>query len=335
MSSPQYHEISLESLTSQSLKARNSQMSKGEYKTKSLKNLPDSDQPKLKKPSWIKAKLPSAKHIGRVTELKKILREQKLNTVCEEASCPNLGECFGNGTATFMIMGHICTRKCPFCDVTHGRPNPLDLDEPQHLAQTIQAMRLNYVVITSVDRDDLRDGGAKHFANCIQGIRQTTPEITIETLVPDFKGRLTIALDILADSPPDVLNHNLETIPRLYEEARPAADYQGSLDLLKRFKEMSPNTITKSGLMVGLGETMEELLEVMRDLRKHDVSMLTVGQYLQPSDFHLAVQRYWTPEEFKEVEQHGIAMGFTHVASGPMVRSSYHADLQASGQFNG
>lgn len=334
MSRPQYHEISLESLTSQSLKARNSEMSKGEYKTKSLKHKPDSEQPKLKKPSWIKAKLPSAKHIGRVTELKKILREQKLNTVCEEASCPNLGECFGNGTATFMIMGHICTRKCPFCDVTHGRPNPLDLDEPQHLAQTIQAMRLNYVVITSVDRDDLRDGGAKHFADCIQGIRQTTPDITIETLVPDFKGRLTIALDILAESPPDVLNHNLETIPRLYEEARPAADYQGSLDLLKRFKEMSPNTITKSGLMVGLGETMAELLDVMRDLRKHEVNMLTVGQYLQPSDFHLAVQRYWTPEEFKEIEQHGIAMGFTHVASGPMVRSSYHADLQASGQFN-
>ena len=335
MSGPQYQEISLESLTSQSLKARNSEMSKGEYKTKSLKHKPDPETPKLKKPSWIKAKLPSAKHIGRVKELKGILREQKLNTVCEEASCPNLGECFGNGTATFMIMGHICTRKCPFCDVTHGRPDPLETDEPKQLALTIQAMQLNYVVITSVDRDDLRDGGASHFSKCIQEIRQTSPNITIETLVPDFKGRLTVALDILAQTPPDVLNHNLETIPRLYEEARPAADYQGSLDLLKRFKQLAPHIKTKSGLMVGLGETMEELLQVMQDLRDHDVEMLTVGQYLQPSDFHLAVKRYWTPEEFNEVEQRGLEMGFTHVASGPMVRSSYHADLQASGQFHG
>lgn len=334
MSGPQFQEISLESLTGQSLKARNQAMSKGEYKTKSLKNRPNPEQPKLKKPRWIKAKLPSAKHIGRVKELKAILRNQSLNTVCEEASCPNLGECFGNGTATFMIMGHICTRKCPFCDVTHGRPNPLETDEPKLLSETIEAMKLNYVVITSVDRDDLRDGGAQHFLNCVESIRLKTPNVTIETLVPDFNGRLSVALETLVKNPPDVLNHNLETVPRLYEEARPAADYQGSLDLLKRFKTLSPNTTTKSGLMVGLGETMDELLQVMKDLRAHDVEMLTVGQYLQPSDFHLAVKRYWTPEEFAEVEQKGLEMGFTHVASGPMVRSSYHADLQAQGQFN-
>lgn len=336
MTSPQMHEISLDAITGlqkDSLKARNEQMSKGEYKTKSLKHRPDPSQPKLKKPSWIKAKLPSAKHIGRVKELKQILREQGLNSVCEEASCPNLGECFGHGTATFMIMGHICTRKCPFCDVTHGRPNALDNNEPQHLADTIAAMQLNYVVITSVDRDDLRDGGSSHFLQCIDAIRTTTPDVKIETLVPDFRGRLTVALDTLAQSPPDVLNHNLETIPRLYEEARPGADYQASLDLLKRFKAMRPDTTTKSGLMVGLGEEMDEILDVMRDLRAHDVEMLTVGQYLQPSDFHLGVKRYWTPDEFKQLELAGLEMGFTHVASGPMVRSSYHADLQAQGQF--
>ncbi|WP_082672124.1 lipoyl synthase [Thiomicrospira sp. XS5] len=336
MTSPQMHEISLDAITGlqkDSLKARNEQMSKGEYKTKSLKHRPDPSQPKLKKPSWIKAKLPSAKHIGRVKELKQILREQGLNSVCEEASCPNLGECFGHGTATFMIMGHICTRKCPFCDVTHGRPNALDDNEPQHLADTIAAMQLNYVVITSVDRDDLRDGGSGHFLQCIDAIRTTTPDVKIETLVPDFRGRLTVALDTLAQSPPDVLNHNLETIPRLYDEARPGADYQASLDLLKRFKAMRPDTTTKSGLMVGLGEEMDEILDVMRDLRAHDVEMLTVGQYLQPSDFHLGVKRYWTPDEFKQLEVAGLEMGFTHVASGPMVRSSYHADLQAQGQF--
>ncbi len=337
MNSAHYQEISLDSLTLsplKALKARNKAMSKGEYKTKSLRNKPDPTAPKLKKPRWIKAKLPSAKNIGRVKELKAILRTQSLNTVCEEASCPNLGECFGNGTATFMVMGHICTRKCPFCDVTHGRPNPLEKNEPQLLAQTIEAMQLNYVVITSVDRDDLRDGGATHFLNCVQNIRQQTPSVTIETLVPDFKGRLTVSLDILVETPPDVLNHNLETVPRLYEEVRPAASYQGSLDLLKRFKTMAPNTITKSGLMVGLGETMEEILQVMQDLRTHNVEMLTVGQYLQPSDFHLAVKRYWTPEEFIEIKQKGLDMGFTHVASGPMVRSSYHADLQDQGQFS-
>lgn len=328
MSTPQYQEISVDSI-----KQRNQAMSKGEYKTKSLKNKPNPNTPKLKKPRWIKAKLPSAKHIGRVKELKTILRAQKLNTVCEEASCPNLGECFGNGTATFMIMGHICTRKCPFCDVTHGRPNALEQDEPHQLAVTIEAMKLNYVVLTSVDRDDLRDGGAEHFRLCVENIRKQTPQVKIETLVPDFKGRLTTALETLIQTPPDVLNHNLETIPRLYEDCRPAADYQGSLDLLKRFKALSPNTVTKSGLMVGLGETLEELVQVMQDLKDHGVSMLTVGQYLQPSDFHLAVQRYWTPEEFADIEKIGLEMGFTHVASGPMVRSSYHADLQASGDF--
>ncbi len=336
MTSPQMHEISLDAITGlqkDSLKARNEQMSKGEYKTKSLKHRPDPNQPKLKKPSWIKAKLPSAKHIGRVKELKQILREQGLNSVCEEASCPNLGECFGHGTATFMIMGHICTRKCPFCDVTHGRPNALDDNEPQHLAKTIAAMQLNYVVITSVDRDDLRDGGANHFLQCIEAIRTTTPDVKIETLVPDFRGRLSVALKTLSQSAPDVLNHNLETIPRLYDEARPGADYQASLDLLKRFKDMRPETTTKSGLMVGLGEEMDEILDVMRDLRAHDVEMLTIGQYLQPSDFHLGVKRYWTPDEFKQLEVAGLEMGFTHVASGPMVRSSYHADLQAQGQF--
>ena len=341
MSAPNYQEIGLDDISglkrakpaNGSLKERNQMMSKGEYKTKSLKHRPDPSQPKLKKPAWIKAKLPSAKHIGRVKELKNVLREQGLNTVCEEASCPNLGECFGHGTATFMIMGHICTRKCPFCDVTHGRPNPLDQNEPNHLAETIEAMQLKYVVITSVDRDDLRDGGANHFKECIGHIRQRTPEVQIEALVPDFRGRLSVALETLTQQSPDVLNHNLETIPRLYEEARPGADYQASLDLLKRFKQMSPTTKTKSGLMVGLGETMDELLQVMRDLRQHDVEMLTVGQYLQPSDFHLAVKKYWTPEEFKQVEIAGYEMGFTHVASGPMVRSSYHADLQAQGQF--
>lgn len=337
MSAPQYQEITLDKisgLNSNSLKERNAAMSKGEYKTKSLKHKPDPTEPKLKKPRWIKAKLPPAKHINRVKELKNVLREQGLNTVCEEASCPNLGECFGHGTATFMIMGHICTRKCPFCDVTHGRPNPLDNNEPQQLAKTIKAMQLNYVVITSVDRDDLRDGGANHFSDCIQAIREYTPEVQIETLVPDFRGRLTIALQTLSKQIPDVLNHNLETVPRLYEEARPGADYQASLDLLHRFKQMNPNTTTKSGLMVGLGETFEEILEVMRDLRKHQVDMLTIGQYLQPSDFHLSVKRYWTPEEFKQLETEGMEMGFTQVASGPMVRSSYHADLQAHGQFN-
>ncbi len=324
---PQYQEIKLDQIGN--LKARNKTMPKGQYKTKSLKNRPDPLAPKLKKPRWIKAKLPKAKEIPKVKALKNILREQGLHSVCEEASCPNLGECFGHGTATFMIMGDICTRKCPFCDVTHGRPKALNTEEPSHLARTVKAMKLNYVVITSVDRDDLRDGGSKHFMNCVSAIRYASPHTKIETLVPDFKGRLTVALNTLSQTPPDVLNHNLETVPRLYEEARPAANYQGSLDLLKRFKEMNPNITTKSGLMVGLGETMEELLQVMQDLRDHKVDMLTVGQYLQPSNYHLSVKHYWTPEAFKQIEDAGYAMGFRNVASGPMVRSSYHADLQA------
>lgn len=329
MSAPQFQEISLDQIGGLSLRERNAAMSKGEYKTKSLKNRPDPQAKKLKKPRWIKAQLPKAKHIGRIAELKKILKDNQLNTVCVEASCPNLGECFGHGTATFMIMGHICTRKCPFCDVTHGRPKPLDREEPSHLAHTIAAMRLNYVVITSVDRDDLRDGGAQHFVDCVRAIRQSTPDIQIETLVPDFRGRLTVALQTLSQQPPDILNHNLETVPRLYEDCRPDADYQGSLDLLQRFKADHPNVKTKSGLMVGLGETREELLAVMQDLRDHQVDMLTLGQYLQPSDYHLKVEKYWSPEEFAELEQAGYKMGFSHVAAGPMVRSSYHADLQA------
>lgn len=327
---PQFQEISIDSIGNrESLKARNEAMPKGQYKTKSLKHRPDPNAEKLQKPRWIKAQLPKAKDIHRVAELKAIMRDKGLHSVCEEASCPNLGECFGHGTATFMIMGDICTRKCPFCDVTHGRPKPLNKEEPQHLAETVKAMQLKYVVITSVDRDDLRDGGAQHFNDCVSALRESLPSLRIETLVPDFRGRLSVALETLNQVPPDVLNHNLETVPRLYEEARPGADYQASLDLLKRFKEMNPEVVTKSGLMVGLGETMEELLQVMRDLRDHDVEMLTVGQYLQPSNFHLAVKKYWTPEEFKQVEEAGYEMGFTNVASGPMVRSSYHADLQA------
>jgi lipoic acid synthetase len=337
MSAPQYQEIPLNAIkrasdAGSSLKERNAEMAKGEYKTKSLKNRPDPSAPKLKKPRWIKAKLPQAQHIGRVKEIKQLLRDNALHSVCEEASCPNLGECFGHGTATFMIMGDICTRKCPFCDVTHGRPRPLDPEEPEHLAKGILALKLRYVVITSVDRDDLRDGGAQHFANCVNAIRQQSPETKIETLVPDFRGRLTVALNTLSQTPPDVLNHNLETVPRLYEEARPGADYQASLDLLKRFKAMNPGVTTKSGLMVGLGETMDEPLAVMQDLRAHDVEMLTVGQYLQPSRYHLPVQHYWTPEAFAKVEKAGYEMGFSNVAAGPMVRSSYHADLQAKGE---
>ncbi len=329
MNAPNYQEIPLDQIKPKSLKQQNAEMPKGAYKTKSLKHRPDPEAPKLKKPRWIKAKLPKAQHIGRVSEIKQILRENNLHSVCEEASCPNLGECFGHGTATFMIMGDICTRKCPFCDVTHGRPRPLDQNEPEHLAKTILKMHLNYVVITSVDRDDLRDGGAAHFAQCVTEIRQHAPETKVEILVPDFRGRLTVALNTLAETPPDVLNHNLETVPRLYEEARPGADYQASLDLLQRYKTLKPEVVTKSGLMVGLGETFDELLQVMQDLRNHGVEMLTVGQYLQPSNYHLAVKKYWTPEEFKAVETAGYEMGFTHVAAGPMVRSSYHADTQA------
>ncbi|NDV12499.1 lipoyl synthase [Crenobacter caeni] len=281
---------------------------------------------KLKKPEWIRAKLPSGQRFG---EIKDILRAQKLHTVCEEATCPNIGECFSKGTATFMIMGDICTRRCPFCDVGHGRPNPLDPNEPKHLAETVAALKLRYVVITSVDRDDLRDGGAQHFADCISEIRRVSPTTQIEVLVPDFRGRLEIALEILAATPPDVMNHNLETAPRLYKQARPGADYLHSLELLKRYKALRPEVKTKSGIMVGLGETDEEVLEVMQDMRAHDVDMLTIGQYLQPTDGHLPVLRYVHPQVFAGFEAQATEMGFSHAAVGAMVRSSYHADQQA------
>jgi lipoic acid synthetase len=282
---------------------------------------------RLKKPDWIRVKAAPAG--SRFYEIKRILREHNLYTVCEEASCPNIGECFGKGTATFMIMGDKCTRRCPFCDVGHGRPDPLDVDEPLNLAKTIAAMKLNYVVITSVDRDDLRDGGAGHFVQCIQEVRRLSPRTRIEVLVPDFRGRLDRALAVLDGGPPDVMNHNLETVSRLYKQARPGSDYAHSLRLLQAFKEKHANVPTKSGLMVGLGETDDEILEVMRDLRAHDVDMLTIGQYLQPSVHHLPVLRYVTPDTFAMFEKEAYAMGFTHAAVGPMVRSSYHADEQA------
>jgi lipoic acid synthetase len=283
----------------------------------------------LKKPHWIRVKAGSPS--TRFYEIKQILREHKLHTVCEEASCPNIGECFGQGTATFMIMGDKCTRRCPFCDVGHGRPDPLDVDEPANLAKTIAALKLKYVVITSVDRDDLRDGGAGHYVECIRQTREASPQTRIEVLVPDFRGRMDKALDILKSAPPDVMNHNMETVPRLYKEARPGADYQFSLTLLKRFKEEVPGVPTKSGLMVGLGETDEEILDVMRDMRAHDIDMLTIGQYLAPSGHHLPVRRYVHPDTFKMFEREAAAMGFTHAAVGALVRSSYHADQQAAG----
>ena len=287
----------------------------------------------LKKPDWIRVK--AASNNSRFAEIKKILRENELVTVCEEASCPNIGECFGSGTATFMIMGDKCTRRCPFCDVGHGRPDPLDTNEPHNLARTIAALKLNYVVITSVDRDDLRDGGAQHFVDCISQARSLSPKTRIEVLVPDFRGRLEKALDVFSANVemglPDVMNHNLETVPRLYKQARPGADYAHSLLLLKDFKDRFPSIPTKSGLMVGLGETDEEILEVMRDMRAHNIDMLTIGQYLSPSGHHLPVQRYVHPDVFKEFEREAYAMGFTHAAVGAMVRSSYHADQQALG----
>jgi lipoic acid synthetase len=285
------------------------------------------EQP-LRKPEWIRAKFGSSPEVARI---KQALRENKLHTVCEEASCPNLAECFGKGTATFMIMGDICTRRCPFCDVAHGRPNALDTEEPRHLAQTIAAMKLKYVVITSVDRDDLLDGGAAHFAACITETRAASPGIRIEVLVPDFRGRMDPALVIFKDTPPDVFNHNLETVPRLYKQARPGSDYDWSLDLLERFKALHPGVPTKSGLMLGLGEEIAEIEQVMRDLRAHNVNMLTLGQYLQPSKHHLPVARYVHPDEFERLRVLGEQLGFSHVASGPMVRSSYHADQQAHG----
>jgi lipoyl synthase len=287
----------------------------------------------LKKPDWIRVKAGSPS--TRFYEIKQILREHKLHTVCEEASCPNIGECFGKGTATFMIMGDKCTRRCPFCDVGHGRPDPLDADEPLNLAKTIAALKLNYVVITSVDRDDLRDGGAGHFVACIEQTRTLSPTTTIEVLVPDFRGRDDRALQILLAAPPDVMNHNLETVPRLYKEARPGSDYAFSLNLLKKFKALNPQVPTKSGLMVGLGETDEEILQAMRDMRAHDIDMLTVGQYLAPSMSHLPVRRYVHPDTFKMLEREAYAMGFKHAAVGAMVRSSYHADQQAHGVLGG
>ncbi|MEZ5664296.1 MAG: lipoyl synthase [Burkholderiaceae bacterium] len=286
----------------------------------------------LKKPEWIRVKAGSP--TTRFYEIKDILRSNKLVTVCEEASCPNIGECFGKGTATFMIMGDKCTRRCPFCDVGHGRPDPLDTDEPENLARTIAQLKLKYVVITSVDRDDLRDGGAGHYVACIQRTREHSPGTQIEVLVPDFRGRDEKALDILASGLPDVLNHNLETVPRLYKEARPGSDYQFSLNLLKKFKQRFPGIPTKSGLMVGLGETDEEILEVMRDMRAHDIDMLTIGQYLAPSGHHLPVRRYVHPDTFRMFEEKAYEMGFTHAAVGAMVRSSYHADQQAHGVLN-
>lgn len=301
---------------------------KGESKVSRIPIKIEPSEPK-RKPEWIRAKShgdPKVKHI------KDMLREHKLHTVCEEAACPNLGECFSHGTATFLIMGNICTRRCPFCDVAHGRPDPLDENEPAHLAKTIAAMQLKHVVVTSVDRDDLRDGGAAHFVRCIDEIREQSPQTNIEVLVPDFRGRMDVALDILKQSPPDIFNHNLESIPRLYKAVRPGSDYQWSLDLIKRFQEMHPDVPTKSGLMLGLGETIDEVKQVMQDLRDHGCRMLTLGQYLQPSRHHLAVERFITPAEFDELAVTGKQMGFEHVASGPMVRSSYHADLQAQGE---
>ena len=291
-----------------------------------VKVIPTETMPR--KPEWLRIKVPASPEVARI---KSKLRKHKLASVCEEANCPNLGECFNHGTATFMIMGEICTRRCPFCDVAHGRPNALNSDEPTELATAVADMGLKYVVVTSVDRDDLRDGGAQHFADCIQAINERTPSTEVEVLVPDFRGRMDIALDILATTPPQVFNHNLESVPRLYKKIRPGSDYQWSLNLLKKYKQRCPDVLTKSGLMVGLGETNEEILAVLEDLRAHDVDMLTLGQYLQPSRNHLAVDRFVPPAEFDELGEQAKAMGFKHVASGPLVRSSYHADLQAKG----
>lgn len=292
-----------------------------------IKVIPTEKMPR--KPDWIRVRVPATPRIG---EIKQKLRKHGLHTVCEEASCPNLGECFGGGTATFMIMGDICTRRCPFCDVAHGRPKPLNEAEPRELADAIADMGLSYVVITSVDRDDLRDGGAQHFASCIRETRDRSSDIQIEVLVPDFRGRMEIALDILKLTPPDVFNHNLETVPSLYKKVRPGSDYAWSLKLLKEYKALAPDVLTKSGLMLGIGETLEEVEQVMRDLREHNVDMLTLGQYLQPSRDHLPLERFVTPEEFESLADKARELGFKHVASGPLVRSSYHADKQAKGE---
>ena len=295
-----------------------------------VKFMPDPNEELLRKPDWMRIKLPPSSQ--KIEHIKSTLRKNKLHSVCEEASCPNLAECFNHGTATFMIMGAICTRRCPFCDVAHGRPLALDPEEPKKLALTIKEMNLKYVVITSVDRDDLRDGGAQHFADCIKQIREHSPQTRIEILTPDFRGRMEQALAVFRETPPDVFNHNLETAPRMYRVARPGADYKWSLELLRRIKEMHPHVPTKSGVMMGLGETNEEIVQVLKDLREHGVNMLTLGQYLQPSRHHLPVKRYVPPAEFDELKDVAMELGFSHAACGPFVRSSYHADLQAKGE---
>jgi lipoic acid synthetase len=302
---------------------------RGELKTSRIpiKVIP-TEGPLPSKPSWIRAKAPTD---PRVLKLKSLIREHGLHTVCEEASCPNLGECFSHGTATFMIMGDLCTRRCPFCDVAHGRPQALDENEPAQLAHAVALMQLKYIVITSVDRDDLRDGGAEHFTKCISAVRDSVPGIKIETLTPDFRGRMDVALEKFKNMPPDVFNHNLETVPSLYKKVRPGADYQWSLQLIKNFKEQHPQVLSKSGIMLGLGEEISEVKQVLRDLREHNCDMLTLGQYLQPSRYHLAVERFVHPDEFNELKVYAESLGFTNVASAPMVRSSYHADLQAQG----
>ena len=316
-------------MTEQAHKKRDVKALKGESKVSRIPVKIIPSDPK-RKPEWIRAKAHSHPEVVR---LKALLRENELHTVCEEATCPNLGECFTHGTATFLIMGNICTRRCPFCDVAHGKPDALDENEPNHLAKTIATMKLKHVVVTSVDRDDLRDGGAAHFTHCISEIRKQSPQTQIEVLVPDFRGRMDVALAELAVCPPDIFNHNLESIPRLYKAVRPGSDYQWSLNLIKKFQQMHPDVPTKSGLMLGLGETIEEVQQVMQDLRDHGCRMLTLGQYLQPSRHHLAVERFVTPAEFDELAIDAKQMGFEHVASGPMVRSSYHADLQAQGKY--
>lgn len=302
---------------------------KGESKMARLKVKPDPTRERLAKPKWIRI---NAHNTAKIKQVKKQMRDLKLHTVCEEASCPNLSECFSKGTATFMIMGGICTRRCPFCDVAHGRPMTLDQDEPKNVARSIEAMKLKYVVITSVDRDDLRDGGAAHFSECVREARAVNEQLKVEILVPDFRNKEDRALEQLATDLPDVLNHNMETVSRLYIQVRPGASYQGSLELLRRYKEAHPEVTTKSGLMVGVGETKEEVIELMQDLRDNNVDMLTIGQYLQPSKHHLAVERYVHPDEFDEYQRIGLEMGFINVASGPMVRSSYHADIQAGSE---
>ncbi len=315
-------------MTEQAQPKRDVKALKGESKVSRIPIKIIPSDPK-RKPTWIRAKTHSNPEVSR---LKSLLRDNNLHTVCEEAACPNLGECFTHGTATFLIMGNICTRRCPFCDIAHGRPDPLDKNEPSHLASTIATMQLKHVVVTSVDRDDLRDGGAAHFSQCIAEIRQQSPHTTIEVLVPDFRGRMDSALTELSICPPDIFNHNLESVPRLYKAVRPGSDYQWSLTLIKKFQQMHPNVPTKSGLMLGLGETLQEVQQVMADLRDHGCRMLTLGQYLQPSRHHLAVERFVTPAEFDQLAILAKKMGFEHVASGPMVRSSYHADRQALGE---